>query len=61
MPNSVPSQDPEVEIPIARLEGKHKLSQDEAQPDRVGTVAGLMAEPRDEARELAKLVQQAMD
>ena len=50
-----------IEIPIARLEGKHKLSQDEAQPDRVGTVAGLMAEPRDEARELAKLVQQAMD
>lgn len=50
-----------IEIPIARLEGKHKLSQDEDMADRVGTVAGLMAEPRDEARTLARLVRQAID
>jgi transcriptional regulator len=50
-----------IEIPIARLEGKHKLSQDEDMADRVGTVAGLMAEPRDEARTLAGLVRQAID
>ena len=49
-----------IEIPIDRLEGKHKLSQDEALPDRVGTVAGLLTEPNDEARALAGLVQRTI-
>lgn len=50
-----------VEIPIDRLEGKHKLSQDEDMADRMGTVAGLLAEPRDEAHALAVWVRQAID
>ncbi|HEX5390381.1 MAG TPA: FMN-binding negative transcriptional regulator [Burkholderiaceae bacterium] len=50
-----------IEITIERLEGKHKLSQDEALADRVGTVAGLLGEQRDEAHALAGLVQTAID
>lgn len=50
-----------IEITIDRLEGKHKLSQDEALADRVGTVAGLLGEQRDEASALAGWLQQAMD
>jgi transcriptional regulator len=50
-----------IEIPIDRLEGKHKLSQDEALPDRMGTVAGLLTEPNDQAHALARLVRQAID
>lgn len=50
-----------IEITIDRLEGKHKLSQDEALADRVGTVAGLRGEQRDEARALAGLVQQTLE
>lgn len=49
-----------IEIPIDRLEGKLKVSQDEALPDRLGTVAGLQAEAGDEARAMAALVQQAI-
>ena len=30
-----------IEIPVARLEGKWKMSQNRAMPDRVGTVEGL--------------------
>ncbi|MGJ7542343.1 FMN-binding negative transcriptional regulator [Variovorax sp. LT1R16] len=50
-----------IEIPIERLEGKLKVSQDEALQDRIGTVAGLQAMPGDEARALAGLVEQAID
>ena len=50
-----------IEITIDRLEGKHKLSQDEALPDRLGTVTGLRTEPGDESHAMAKLVQQAID
>jgi transcriptional regulator len=50
-----------IENTIERLEGKHKLSQDEALADRVGTVAGLLGEQRDEAHALAGLVQTAID
>lgn len=50
-----------IEIPIDRLEGKLKVSQDEAPQDRVGTVQGLLAQPGDAAQSMARLVQQAID
>jgi transcriptional regulator len=50
-----------IEIPIDRLEGKLKASQDEALPDRLGTVDGLSDQPGDEARAMATLVRQAID
>jgi transcriptional regulator len=50
-----------IEIPIARLEGKLKASQDEALADRLGTVSGLQAQGCDAARAMAALVQRAID
>jgi hypothetical protein len=44
-----------VEIPIDRLDGKLKASQDEAWPDRQGTVRGLRAQACDAARAMAAL------
>lgn len=49
-----------IEIPIDRLEGKLKASQDEALPDRQGTVQGLAAVGSENASAMARLVQQAM-
>lgn len=49
-----------IEIPIDRLEGKFKLSQDEALPDRAGTVQGLRRGETAEAAALADWVQQAI-
>ena len=49
-----------IEIPIDRLEGKCKASQDEDLPDRHGTVRGLRAQGGDEAGAVADLVQQAL-
>ena len=49
------------EIPIDRLEGKLKASQDEAMPDRLGTVRGLREQACDTARAMAALVQDAID
>jgi transcriptional regulator len=49
-----------IEIPIDRLEGKLKASQDEALPDRLGTVQGLRDQPGDEAAAMAELVMQAI-
>lgn len=49
-----------VEMPIERLEGKLKASQDEDLPDRQGTVSALQSDPRDEARAMAGLVDQAL-
>jgi transcriptional regulator len=50
-----------IEIPIDRLEGKLKASQDEALPDRLGTVAGLRAQAGDEqAGRVADLVMRAI-
>jgi transcriptional regulator len=43
-----------VEIPIARIEGKWKVSQNRAQADRAGVVAGLTAEGDGEMAELVK-------
>jgi len=49
-----------VELPIERLEGKLKASQDEDLPDRMGTVNALQSDPRDEARAMAGLVAKAL-
>ena len=48
-----------IEIPIGRLEGKLKVSQDEAVRDRLGTVDGLRALVQPKAA-LAELVSQAL-
>lgn len=50
-----------IEIPIDRLEGKLKASQDEALPDRLGTVRGLQEEPSDAAGAMADLVMKAIE
>lgn len=50
-----------IEIPIDRLEGKLKASQDEAMPDRLGTVRGLREQACDAARAMAALVKNAID
>lgn len=50
-----------IEIPIDRLEGKLKLSQDEALQDRIGTVTGLRAMPGEETRVMAGLVLNAIE
>jgi transcriptional regulator len=50
-----------IEIPIDRLEGKLKASQDEDLQDRLGTARGLRGETGDDARSMADLVRQAMD
>ena len=50
-----------IEIPIDRLEGKLKASQDEAMPDRLGTVRGLREQACDTALAMAALVQEAID
>jgi transcriptional regulator len=47
-----------IELPITRLEGKLKASQDEAGPDRLGTVLGLRRVPGQAA--MADLVMQAI-
>lgn len=50
-----------IEIPIMRLEGKLKASQDEDRCDRLGTVAGLRGLGRPEAAAMAALVRGALD
>lgn len=50
-----------IEIPIDRLEGKLKASQDEALQDRLGTVRGLREETSDEAGSMADLVMKAIE
>jgi transcriptional regulator len=50
-----------IEIPIDRLEGKLKASQDEARPDREGTVRGLRGSPCPWSQAMAALVQRAID
>lgn len=49
-----------IEIPIDRLEGKFKASQDEATPDRHGTVKGLQSNISDRSRAMAELVRSAL-
>lgn len=50
-----------IEIPIDRLEGKLKVSQDEDMQDRLGTVAGLQNASGDSTNALAELVQDAIN
>ena len=50
-----------IEIPIDRLVGKLKVSQDEALQDRQGTVAGLTALGTENATAIAALVKMAVD
>lgn len=45
-----------VEIPITKLEGKWKVSQNRAEPERRGVVEGLLAEEQVRSREMAELV-----
>ena len=45
-----------IEIPIDRLEGKWKVSQNRTEPDRLGVVAGLLATEEDAGEEMASLV-----
>ncbi|MDE2398735.1 MAG: FMN-binding negative transcriptional regulator, partial [Burkholderiales bacterium] len=49
-----------IEIPIDRVEAKLKASQDEARPDRMGTVRGLREQHTDEAGAMAGLVEKAL-
>lgn len=49
-----------IEIPIERLEGRNKASQDEALEDRVGTVLGLHAAGGAQQRAVARRVAQAL-
>jgi transcriptional regulator len=49
-----------VEIPIDRLVGKWKASQNRSVPDRHGVVAGLQTIDDDEARRMARLVQERL-
>ena len=47
-----------IEIPIARLVGKWKVSQNRSVPDRMGVAAGLQAAGDMESRQVAQLVQE---
>src|SRR5215207_8839366 len=46
-----------IEIPITRLVGKWKVSQNRPQKDRIGVVEGLMQQPGESNRAMAALVQ----
>ena len=48
-----------IEIPIARLTGKWKVSQNRPENDRIGVVEGLTQQPSDAATAMAQLVGQA--
>ena len=48
-----------IEIEIARIEAKAKLSQNRDDRDRAGVVAGLRSEPSEAAREMAGQVERA--
>lgn len=50
-----------IEIPVDRIEGKLKASQDEALQDRIGTVFGLQQRGSDQAGRIASLIQQTLD
>lgn len=45
-----------IEIPIARLLGKWKVSQNRSEADRLGVAAGLLNEGSDSSREMAEMV-----
>ncbi len=47
-----------IEIPIRRIEGKWKMSQNRTEPDRVGVALGLRAQGDERSLEVAALVAQ---
>jgi transcriptional regulator len=47
-----------IEIPVEKLTGKWKVSQNRPEPDKLGVVAGLLAREDAQSREMAKLVKQ---
>lgn len=47
-----------IKIPIVKLIGKWKVSQNKKHSDQMGVVAGLLAQNTDGSREMAKLVNQ---
>ncbi|MDH5534322.1 MAG: FMN-binding negative transcriptional regulator [Betaproteobacteria bacterium] len=49
-----------IEIPVARLEGKWKVSQNRTASDRQGVVEGLEAETGDAAAAMAQMVREAL-
>jgi transcriptional regulator len=49
-----------IEIPIARLEGKWKASQNRAVPDRLGVVAGLSERRDEDSQQMARLIQERL-
>jgi transcriptional regulator len=49
-----------IEIPIAKLEGKWKVSQNRPSPDRLGVAAGLGARKDDQSQAMAALVMKGM-
>lgn len=49
-----------IEMPVDRLEGKLKASQDEDLQDRIGTARALETDPRESAARMADLVKKAL-
>jgi transcriptional regulator len=49
-----------IEIPISKLAGKWKVSQNRTQSDRLGIAAGLASRNDDESRAMSALIMQAM-
>ena len=47
-----------IEMPITKLVGKWKVSQNRPNPDKLGTVAGLLAREDDDSKAVAALVNQ---
>jgi transcriptional regulator len=50
-----------IEIPIVRIEGKWKVSQNRPVADREGVVAGLRAQGDEASAEMAALVAERID
>jgi transcriptional regulator len=50
-----------IEMVITRIEGKRKISQNRPHADRLGVVAGLAASGTEQARDMARLVAQALE
>ena len=49
-----------IEIPIAKLVGKWKVSQNRPTPDKLGAVAGLLGRDDPQSKEMAALVSQSV-
>jgi transcriptional regulator len=49
-----------IEIPIAKLVGKWKVSQNRPEPDKLGVVAGLLGRSDAQSSDMASLVNQAL-